>query len=101
MVIRHLVMWRLHDFAGVTGNAATLAALQECIAKMRTDVPGLLRIDMGVDKSRTPDSADLVLFSEFDTWASLDAYQGHPLHDEFRKLLGPLRSERRLGDYEI
>lgn len=101
MVIRHVVMWKLYDFAGVTGNRNTMDALQKCIAAMRTDVAGLLRIDMGVDKSRTPDSADLVLFSEFSSWAELDAYQGHPLHDEFRKLLGPLRSERRLGDYEI
>lgn len=101
MIVRHLVMWRLLDFAGVTGNPATMTALRECLARMRGTLPGLLRIDLGVDQSRTADSADLVLFSEFDSWAALDAYQVHPLHDEFKKLLGPLRSERRLGDYEI
>lgn len=94
-------MWRLKDFDGVTGNPVQMGALQKCISAMRGAVPGLLKIDLGVDESRTPDSADLILVSEFESWAALDAYQAHPLHDDFKKLFGPLRTERRLGDYEI
>ncbi len=100
-MIRHVVMWRLKDFDGVTGNPVQMDVLQKCISAMRAEVPGLIMIDLGVDKSRTPDSADLILVSEFESWAALDAYQVHPLHDEFKKLFGPLRTERRLGDYEI
>jgi len=100
-VIRHVVMWKLADFAGVTGNPALMGQLKELVARMRGNVPGLLKIDLGVDASRTADSADIILFSEFESWDALNAYQVHPLHDDFRKVLGPLRTERRLGDYEI
>jgi Stress responsive A/B Barrel Domain len=100
-VIRHVVVWRLKDFNALTRRSPQWEALQQCVTAMRTGVPGLLKIDLGLDQSRTADSGDVILFSEFESWAALDGYQVHPLHDDFKKLLGPLRTERRLMDYEI
>jgi hypothetical protein len=37
---------------------------------------------------------------EFDSREALDAYQVHPAHQEFAAFLGPLRTERRVVDYE-
>jgi hypothetical protein len=100
-VVRHIVMWRLQDRDALTTTSAKWAELQACVAEMRTGIPGLAKVDLGMDAPRTADSTDLILFSEFDSWASLDAYQAHPIHEDFKKLLGPLRTERRVGDYEI
>jgi hypothetical protein len=41
-----------------------------------------------------------VLYSEFEDWQALKVYEAHPLHDQFKRLVGPLRSERRVVDYE-
>lgn len=101
MVVRHVVMWRLKDRDALTTSSAKWAELQACVAAMRTGIPGLLKVDLGMDAPRTADSTDLILFSEFDSWASLDGYQVHPVHEDFKKLLGPLRTERRVADYEL
>ena len=43
-------------------------------------IPGLLRLEVGVDFSATADSADLALYSEFESRAALDVYIEHPEH---------------------
>ena len=100
-MVRHIVVWRLKDFAALTPESQPWAALQKSAAAMRAGVPGVLKLDVGLDQSRTPESADLILFSEFESWAALEGYQVHPLHEDFKKVLGPLRNERRMIDYEI
>ena len=44
---------------------------------------------------------DVALYTEFDSREALDAYQVHPAHQEFAAFLAPLRSERRVVDYEL
>jgi hypothetical protein len=63
-------------------------------------IPGLARCEIGVDVSRTAESADVALYTEFDSPAALDAYQVHPLHKEIVGFLKEVRGERRVVDYE-
>jgi hypothetical protein len=44
--------------------------------------------------------ADLLLYSEFESWPALQGYEAHPLHHELRELIAPLRIERRVVDYQ-
>jgi len=67
---------------------------------MRESVPGLLRLEVGTNRAVVPDAADLLLYSEFASWEDLKSYENHPLHDELRGLIGPVRIERRVVDYE-
>jgi hypothetical protein len=68
---------------------------------LRAVVPGLIRLDLGINQVAIPDAADLMLYSEFDTWQSLRNYEEHPLHINLRALISPLRAERRVVDYEL
>jgi len=63
-------------------------------------LPGLRRLDVGIDFAGTEQSSDVALYTEFDSREALDAYQVHPAHQEFAAFLTPLRSERRVVDYE-
>jgi Stress responsive A/B Barrel Domain len=99
-VIHHVVMWRLQDDAKRTRLAALREQIQALAAAMRTTVPGLLRLDLGDNRAAVPDAADLLLYSEFDSWRALQGYEAHPLHVQLRGLIAPLRSERRVVDYE-
>ncbi len=98
----HIVFWRLHDRApnGRTKeeNARELKRMFEALVGV---VPGLTRCELGMDVSRTAESADVALLSEFESKAALDGYQIHPAHQAIVGFLKDVRSERRVVDYEI
>ncbi len=100
-MIRHIVIWRLKKEAKRFGKIENLERIQRNFEAMRTAMPGLLRLELGVNQAQADDAADLLLFSEFESWEALRGYETHPLHDELRALIGPLRSERRVLDHEV
>ena len=64
-------------------------------------IPGMTCCVVGIDFAQTPDSADVALYSEFESRAALDAYQPHPDHQEIVAFLKDVRTERRVVDYEM
>ena len=98
----HIVFWRLHERAenGHTRDE-NARELQRRFAALVGVVPGLVRCDVGIDISRTGESADVALYSEFETKAALEGYVTHPAHQEIVAFLKGVRSERRVVDYEI
>jgi hypothetical protein len=99
-MIQHVVMWRLQDDAKRTHMAELTEQLQALETAMRTAVPGLLRLHITGNRTEVPDAADILLYSEFESWQALQSYEVHPLHLQLRGLILPLRSERRVVDYE-
>ena len=61
----------------------------------------LRAVEIGINKRRAGDASDLALYTEFESWSALQAYEVHPLHEELKRLIGPLRVERRVVDYEV
>lgn len=97
-MIKHIVMWRLDEAAGdKTANALKLKQLLE---GLNGRIPGLLRLEVGIDFSREGESSDVVLYSEFESRQALDAYQVHPAHAEVVPFVKSVRAERRVLDYE-
>jgi hypothetical protein len=91
-------MWRLDEAAGdKTGNALKLKQLLE---GLNGRIPGLLKLEIGIDFSKEGESSDVVLYSEFESNAALQAYQVHPAHNEVISFVKSVRSERRVVDYE-
>lgn len=97
-MIKHIVMWRLDEAAGdKTANALKLKQLLE---GLNGRIPGLLRLEVGIDFSRESESSDVVLYSEFESRQALAAYQVHPAHAEVVPFVKSVRAERRVLDYE-
>ena len=99
-MVKHMVMWRLR-FAGDDERLERLGAIRRSIEALRLGVEGLKRVEIGFNESATSDAADLVLYSEFDSWPALQAYETHPLHEQLKRLIAPVRMERRVVDYEV
>jgi quinol monooxygenase YgiN len=97
-MIRHIVMWRLKDTPNKAANAVRIKQLLE---SLRDRIPGLLKIEVGIDFSASDASADLVLLSEFSDRAALDLYQRHPLHAQMKPEIGSMTAERRVVDHQI
>jgi hypothetical protein len=97
-MIRHIVMWRLKDTPNKAGNAVRIKQLLE---GLRGRVPGLLKIEVGIDFSRSEASGDVVLLSEFADADALEGYQRHPLHAAMKPEIGAMTAERRVVDHDI
>lgn len=99
-MIKHIVMWKLKKIA--EGNTAKENALKakSLLENLDGKVPGLITIEVGVDYSKTDDSADIVLYSEFESQEALDAYHTHPEHKKVIPFMREIRDARTLVDYE-
>ena len=99
-MIRHIVFWKLRD--DVTGQARTdvLRQIKDGFEAMQGQIPGLLQIQIGIPFSDGAESADVALYSEFESRAALDGYATHPLHQAMVTIVREVRVERRVADFE-
>ncbi|GJD66620.1 Dabb family protein [Methylobacterium frigidaeris] len=99
-MIKHIVMWRV---AGTSPNerADNAERVRAAFEGLRGKIPGLLHIEVGLDRSRIDEACDVVLYSEFDSDASLDRYRDHPEHGRVRAELEGLRITRHQVDYAV
>ena len=99
-MLKHIVLWRLHPQADGHTKAENATRIKEGLEALAGQVPGLLKIEVGIDLSDDPDTADVALYSEFSDHDALHAYHDHPLHQALIPLVKACRSERRVLDYE-
>lgn len=99
-MIQHIVMWRLKESAHGNDKATNARLIQEKLEALRGRIPGLRRIEVGLDFSATANSADVVLLSEFGSREDLAAYQAHPEHQAVVAFVSEAVCERRLVDFE-
>lgn len=99
-MIKHIVMWKVRGDDAQT-RARNLELLKSEFESLRGRVPGLLRLEIGVDESRIDYACDVVLYSEFASRQALAAYAEHPEHLRVKRTLGDLRIARHQVDYEI
>jgi hypothetical protein len=99
-MIRHIVMWKLR---GDTADAqrAARARVKQAFEGLRGKIPGLLKIEIGLDISAADHACDVVLFSEFESREALANYARHPEHLRVRDELGDLRTARHQVDYAV
>ena len=100
-MIKHIVIWKLKDSAHGNDRSTNARLAKEKLESLRGQIAGLRAIEVGIDFSATASSADMVLYSEFDSREALAAYQNHPLHQAIVSFVGPAISERRMVDYEV
>ena len=72
-MVKHIVMWNVHG-ATADERARNAQKLKDAFEGLRNAIPGLLKLEIGVDQSRVDYACDVVLYSEFDSAASLAAY---------------------------
>ncbi|MGE0350090.1 Dabb family protein [Hydrogenophaga sp.] len=98
-MIKHIVMWNLlgDNAEEKQRNAQRLKAAFEGLGAR---IPGLLRLEIGLDVSRVDYACDVVLYSEFESRQALEAYADHPEHLRVRRELEGLRITRHQVDFE-
>lgn len=100
-MIKHIVFWKLKDHAEGADRATNALKLKALLDGCSAIVPGILAFEVAVAQPGMEATYDIVLYSEFDSRASLDAYQNHPEHVKIKPFFGAVRESRQCMDYEI
>ena len=99
-MIKHLVMWKLKDSAEGADKATNARTMKEKLDACANIVPGILKFEVALAQPGLEATYDIVLYSEFESKAALDAYASHPTHEAVKPFIGAVRSERQCMDYE-
>ncbi len=94
-MIKHIVTWKRQSNA----DDAAIGEIKQQLEALVGRIDGLLRLEVGLDISRSEASADLVLYSEFRDLEALNAYQAHPEHQALIPLLQASCCQRQVIDY--
>jgi quinol monooxygenase YgiN len=100
-MVKHIVFWKLKDELQGAQREQVLKQIKEGFEALQGVIPGMTHIEIGVDFSKSSDSGDIVLYSEFESRAALDGYQNHPGHLAMVPIVREWRVERRVVDYDI
>lgn len=99
-MIKHIVMWRLHESAEGNNKDVNAKLAKEKLEALNGKVDGLLRLEVGIDYLKSDASSDLVLYSEFESKDVLVSYANHPDHQALLPFMAAVCCERRVVDYE-
>jgi hypothetical protein len=96
-MVKHIVLWTFRGDAGEkSGNLKTAKGMLEAL---RDKVPGIVKLEVGINHNPAPEAFDLSLISEFATQEDLDGYQEHPEHRKVVEFMRRVRVQRAVVDY--
>ena len=99
-MIKHIVMWRLKDFAAGASKEENAAKLKQSLEALDGVIDEIAAIEVGINFNGSPAAFDVVLYSEFENREGLEAYQKHPEHLKIVDFVGEIRTDRAVVDYE-
>lgn len=100
-MVKHIVIWKLKDFSNGKSKQENALEIKKQLESLNGRMPGMIKLEVGIDFSNTENSSDIVLYSEFESKEALDNYQVHPDHEKLKPFVSSCRSERRVVDYII
>ena len=100
-MIKHIVAWKIKQ--GAEGLSADEIAdrIKHMLEDLNGRIAGVRLLEVGKDFSQSPNSFDLVLYSEFEDMEALQRYQDFPEHIAARDFIGKVTEKRVVVDYEV
>jgi len=100
-MIKHIVMWKLKEFAEGADRATNAARMKEKLDACASLTPGTLKFEVVLAQPGLEATYDVILYSEFTDMEALAEYASHPTHKAVIPFIGAVRDERQCMDYEI
>lgn len=100
-MLKHIVMFRLLDEAHGNDKATNGALIKQRLEDLEGVIPGLLKMEVGLNIASSDMAADVVVYSELESRDALAVYQKHPAHVEVVEFILAASGERRVVDYEV
>jgi heme-degrading monooxygenase HmoA len=100
-MIKHIVMWKLKDFAEGADRAINAVKMKEKLDSCAKVAPGTLAFEVALAQPGLEATYDVVLYSVFESKEALEAYAEHPTHQAIKPFIGAVREARQCMDFEI
>jgi hypothetical protein len=100
-MVKHILLFRLKPEAEGATKAENILKAKKMLEDLNGKIPGLIKIEVGTDFSGSDTSADMCLYSEFESREALAVYAKHPDHLAVIPFIKAIYEERRLIDYDI
>ncbi len=100
-MIRHIVMWNLHEQAEGADKATNLKKAQRLLMSCAQVVPGIRAFEVATASPGMDCTNDLVLHMLLDDAQVLADYQNHPDHVAIKPFMKAVVKERRCMDYIV
>ena len=99
-MFKHIVLWTLKDQAEGADRAANALEMKRRLDACAGIVPGMRAFEVTIAQPGLEATYDVVLYSEFEDKAALEAYARHPTHQAVVPFIGAIREARQCMDYE-
>jgi len=100
-MLKHIVMWKLQDFAEGAGKKENALKIKAGLEALKSKIKKMKFLEVGISISDAVDFYDIVLTTAFDSAKELESYQKHPEHVKIAGFIGKVRLERKVVDYII
>jgi len=98
-MIKHIVMWKLKDFAEGADRARNAKRVKIELETLKLSIPQIVHLEVGINILASDAAYDVALYSTFNTEADLELYQNHPDHRAVAEFIGKIRESRVVVDY--
>lgn len=100
-MVRHIVMFKLKEFASPAEKQAKLDEIKTRLEALIDKIDVLRKIEVKFN-CNPEESWDLILITELDSLADVSTYANHPEHVAVAKgIIGPIKADRACVDYEM
>ena len=101
-MIKHIVFFCLAEKAEGKTKAENAALIKVELESLKNFIPEILEIEVGINIPNAPKTDyDIALYSEFDSFDTLNIYQEHPEHKRVASYIGKVRTARASVDYTV
>ena len=101
-MIKHIVMRTIRDTGSPRSKLETMAEMKSRLLAMKNEIQEIKKTDVHFNSVSTPqDNYEVILESEFVSWADLDICQKHPAHLVVKDFVRNVSRNRASIDYEF
>lgn len=102
-MIKHIVMWKLKDFAQGKSKMENAKLMKEKLEALPAKIDVLLNAEVGINRmhDRNESVSDVVLTTTLENEDHLNTYAKHPEHQKVVQFITEIVTERRVVDYSI
>jgi hypothetical protein len=99
-MIKHIVCFKLKEQAEGAPKLENARKIKHDLEALARKVPGIVRLEVGINFVNDPMAYDIALYSEFESREALEKYASHPEHQRIAQFIVKVREARVVVDYE-